>query len=89
MAVPIVVSSFQPIFPPIVYPVIGEITLKELFRTITIDPDTCITWIQQHGLLDQGMRCKCGSTMRTGKFAGISEEKGWRYPEKARKKFHL
>ncbi|KAI6646369.1 hypothetical protein LOD99_9240 [Oopsacas minuta] len=42
--------------------------------------------MQQHRLLAHG-QCKCGSTMRPGTFAGISEGRGWRYLEKACKKF--
>ena len=60
--------------------------LKELFRTITIDQDTCINWLQQHGLLARGMICKCGSMMRLGTFSGVVEGKGWRCPEKNCKK---
>ena len=79
--------SFEPQLAPITFPVIGELKLKEVFRTITIDTDTCIDWLRDNGLLAHGMRCKCGTIMRIGSFAGISEGKGWRCPEKGCKKF--
>ena len=82
-----VAPSFQPLIVPTIFPVIEEIPLKVLFRNITIDEDTCITWLQNNGLLARGIKCKCGSIMRSGTFAGISEGRGWRCPEKSCKKF--
>ena len=71
-----VAPSFQPLIVPTIFPVIEE-----------NDEDTCITWLQNNGLLARGMKCKCGSIMRSGTFAGISEGRGWRCPEKSCKKF--
>ena len=82
-----VAPSFQPLIVPTIFPVIEEIPLKVLFRNITIDEDTCITWLQNNGLLARGMKCKCGSIMRSGTIAGISEGRGWRCPEKSCRKF--
>ena len=47
----------------------------------------CINWLQANGLLARGMICKCGAIMRSGAFAGVSEGKGWRCPDKPCKKF--
>ena len=86
MAIP---PSFQPLMVPTIFPADNEMTLKQLFRVVTIDENTCITWLQTNGLLARGMVCKCGSMMRPGAFAGISEGKGWRCPEKKLQKVRV
>ena len=48
---------------------------------------TCINWLQNNGILAKGMLCKCGTVMRLGDFAGISEGRRWRCPSKHCKKF--
>ncbi|KAI6648543.1 hypothetical protein LOD99_8023 [Oopsacas minuta] len=82
-----VAPSFQPLLVPTIFPAIEEMTLKQLFRNITIDEDTCIAWLKSNGLLATGMMCKCGRIMRPGTFSGIADGKGWRCPEKSCKKF--
>ena len=79
--------EFQPLLSPTIFPVVTEITLKDLFRSITIYLDTCIMWLQSNGLLATGMLCKCGSIMRPGAFSCVAEGKGWRCTDESCRKF--
>lgn len=55
------------------------ILLKDLYRNVTVDTDTCINWLKTNGLLANAMFCdSCGSECSFVSRKGISDGKSWK-----------
>ncbi|KAI6661830.1 hypothetical protein LOD99_9782 [Oopsacas minuta] len=68
-------AHFKPIKMHTVPSSFGVMQLKVFYQSIVVDADTCITWLQDNGLLVRGMFCKCGLVSVLGKFLGVAEDR--------------